>query len=239
MPGRINLERTVPVDRYWSSDQGLTALLASIALLTFVFLPLEASGLISPAWFFLVDVWVAGVLLAGASALGWHRVQRGVLVALLAILMVVLALRLLARGLPATWSEALASGISALVFSVLTGLILARVFQNGPVTRHRIFGAVAIYLLLGLIWAEAYRLLDALSPGSIEGAQLRTGEGSLFPFVYFSLTTLTTAGFGDILPVSLPARSLASLESMTGMLFPAVLIARLVAMSLVNTPKDP
>jgi hypothetical protein len=234
MTERLSLKKTVPVDRYWSTDQGLTALLVSIALLTFVFLPIEASGLIGPRWFFFVDAWIAGVLLAGASSLGWHRVRLGILMVELAIVLVVLGLRIVARGLSSAWSEALSSGVSALVFAAMTALILARVFRDGPTTRHRIFGAVAAYLLLGLIWAEAYRVLDALSPGSIGGIGAKAGPKTLFAFVYFSLTTLTTAGFGDILPVSLPARSLAGLESMTGMLFPAVLIARLVAMSLAN-----
>jgi hypothetical protein len=234
MPRSHALHKVLP-DGYWSSDRGLAALLVSVAMLMFVFLPLEASGLLGRGWMFLMDVWVAGVILAGASALGWRAVQRGVLVLGCAIVLAVLALRLLAHGVPATWTEAVASAVSAVVFALLTALILAQTFREGPTTRYRILGAVAAYLLLGLTWAEAYRFVDVLRPGSLQGLVWQPGGLNLASFVYFSLSTLTTAGYGDIVPVSLPARALANLESLVGQLFPAVLLARLVSLSLLSS----
>jgi hypothetical protein len=232
------LPKLLSVGHYWSSQRGLSALLVSLGLLIFVFLPLETSGLIGPAWMFAVDFWFAGVIVAGASALGWHRVQRGIILLGVLVALAVLGLRLLARGFEGRWFEIVASAVSVLVLSVLVALILAQVFRDGPTARDRLFGGVAAYLLLGLDWAEAYRFVDVLVPGSFHGLTWAPRAHNLSSFVYFSLATLTTAGYGDVVPVSLPARSLANLESLSGQLFPAILIARLVSMSLL-TPRPP
>jgi len=119
---------------------------------------------------------------------------------------------------------------------VLVALILAQAFRAGPTTRHRIFGALAAYPLLGLDWALAYRLVDVRAPGSFHGLAWEPRRHNLSAFTYFSLSTLTTAGYGDIVPLSLPARTLPNMESMLGQLFPAVLLARLVSLSLVRPP---
>lgn len=232
------LPKLLSVGRYWSSQRGLSALLVSLGLLIFVFLPLETSGLIGPAWMFAVDFWFAGVIVAGASALGWHHVQRGIILLGVLVVLAVLGLRLLARGFEGRWFEIVAAAVSVLVLSVLVALILAQVFRDGPTARDRLFGGVAAYLLLGLDWAEAYRFVDVLVPGSFHGLTWAPRAHNLSSFVYFSLATLTTAGYGDIVPLSLPARSLANLESLSGQLFPAILIARLVSMSLL-TPRPP
>jgi hypothetical protein len=230
------LHNPLRVEVYWSSDRGLTALLVSLGLLVFLVLPLESSGLIGWGWMFVVDVWMAVVILAGAAALGWHRLQRGFLVAGAILLLCMLATRLLARGVPARWTEAAASGLSAVVVSLLVALILARVFREGPTNRDRILGAVGAYVLIGLDWALAYRLVDVLSPGSFHGIAWEPRGHNLSGFVYFSIATLTTAGYGDIVPLSLPARTLANMESLTGQLFPAVLLARLVSLSVSRAP---
>ena len=232
------LPTSLPVGRYWSSNSGLTALLVSLVLLIFVFLPLETSGLIGRGWLFAVDVWMAGVVLAGASSLGWHLVRRGIIVLGLLLLLAMLTLRLLARGLEDRWTEAGAAVVSLLVLSVLVALILGQVFKDGPATRDRIFGAVAAYLLLGLTWAETFRLVDILVPDSFHGLKWQPAAHNLSSFVYYSLSTLTTVGYGDIVPLTLPARSLSNLESMVGQLFPAIFIARVVSKSLTS-PRTP
>jgi len=231
-----HLHSPLGVERYWTSDRGLTALLVSLGLLIFVVLPLESSGLIGWGWLVVVDVWMAGVLLAGAAALGWQRLRRGFLALGAALALAMLGLKLLARSVPARWTEGCASAISVVVVSLLVALILARVFQEGPTTRDRIFGAVAAYLLLALDWALAYRLVDIVAPVSFHGLAWAPREHNLSAFVYFSLATLTTAGYGDIVPLSLPARSLANMESLTGQLFPALLLARLVSLPLARRP---
>lgn len=98
--------------------------------------------------------------------------------------------------------------------------------------------SVAAYLLLGLVWTLAYALVAQLNPNAfsfnVSGAPDHNMSG--FNSLYFSFVTLSTVGYGDITPISRVARMLAATEAMTGMLYVAVLIARLV--SLYSSPKS-
>jgi hypothetical protein len=121
----------------------------------------------------------------------------------------------------AAWRE----GAACLTFGVFALVTLTRVFSPGPVTSHRLVGAVVAYLLIGLTWACACELLETLQPAAFHMART---EGSYPPFLYYSFVTLTTVGYGDIMPASSAARALSNLESLVGVLFPAVLIGRLL-----------
>ncbi len=122
-----------------------------------------------------------------------------------------------------------------LAFYVVIGAaLLARAFGPGRVTVHRILGAVSVYVLVAVAWGTAYQLLVVLRPGAIQGG---SGPASLDDAMWLSFVTVTTTGYGDVLPASPLARSLASLEAIVGVLFPAILIARLV--SLVQGPASP
>ena len=134
----------------------------------------------------------------------------------------------------AAWSGA---GTVA-VLGLFCFVVLAQVFRSGPVTRDRILGAVAAYLLFGLTWASAYHLVAMHIPEAFAGAAPKDSE-SWSAWTYFSFVTLTTVGYGDITPVSQPARSLAMLEALTGQLYPAILLARLVSLELLNRPERP
>lgn len=117
-------------------------------------------------------------------------------------------------------------------FALLAAVILIRVFDEGIINVHRIQGAVAAYLLLGLIWAGCYRLVVEIDPRAFS-LPSAADEGTLMArLVYFSFATLTTVGYGDVTAVATAARSLAMLEALTGQLFPAVLIARLVSLEV-------
>jgi len=118
---------------------------------------------------------------------------------------------------------------------LLAAIVLVQVFREGSVTFHRLQGAICVYLLLGLMWGAIYALIYVMHPNAFDFG--RTGEPMTIAaararFVYFSLTTLTTVGYGDITAVLPIARSMAMLEAVTGQLFPAILIARLVSMEL-------
>ncbi len=88
------------------------------------------------------------------------------------------------------------------VFTLLIGMVFVKVFEKGPVTFHRIVGAVAGYMLIGNLWADLFQFLYIHLPGSVQLAS--SDSASVIrpaTFLYFSYTTLTTTGFGDILPV--------------------------------------
>ena len=108
-------------------------------------------------------------------------------------------------------------------------------FAPGPITLHRVIGAVVLYLT---IWhwllPSLYRLLCDIFPGALQGIEVAgTGEMQTFSsLVYFSLVTLTSTGYGDILPIHPVARSLANLESVIGQMYPVTLVAALVTQHL-------
>lgn len=109
---------------------------------------------------------------------------------------------------------------------------LGLLFRDRIVTSYRIIGAINVYLLLALLGALALEVVHALSGASIAGNVVLTGTDEDYPeFIYFSLTALTTAGFGDIHAVNMPAKMMATFLSTLGVLFPAIVIARLVGLA--------
>jgi ion channel len=130
----------------------------------------------------------------------------------------------------------LTAGLVLIAFVVAN--LLRFVLRAPSVNMEVLCASISAYLMLGLLWTVAYWLVDQLTPGAFafntnEGRQSIRG----FTAFYFSFVTLSTVGYGDITPVSKVARMLAAMEAMTGLLYVAVLIARLVA--LYSTPKSP
>jgi len=123
----------------------------------------------------------------------------------------------------------------SLSFGIMAIVMLVQVFRKGPVTHHRIQGAIAVYLLLGLAWAAAYELIDLTHQGAFTGTFGGAKVGT--SWLYYSFVTLTTLGYGDIVPVHPFARSMAVMEALVGQLFPAILIARLVSQEVQQRSK--
>ncbi len=125
------------------------------------------------------------------------------------------------------------SGIWSLAAVLVIALVLlAQVFRSGPVTSYRVQGAIAVYLLFGVGWAHAYHTTELLHPGSFNSTA--GNLNSVVDWAYYSYITLSTVGYGDITPVRPVARALSMGEALTGQLYLAVLIARLVAMEVVT-----
>ena len=106
-------------------------------------------------------------------------------------------------------------------------VILFDIFKIQRVTSDTIRGAICVYLLLGITWAMLHNIVAINIPGSFDGLD---AKNEFYDFTYFSFVTLTTLGYGDIVPLSPPARMLCWLESLSGQLFVAVLIARFVGL---------
>ncbi len=109
--------------------------------------------------------------------------------------------------------------------------VLKYVLRGEDRVVDKIFGALSVYLLFGHSWAFVYIILESLQPGSFAGlAQTGAVEGVGSELIYYSFVTLTTLGYGEITPVSISARNLAAMEAVTGVLYTATLIARLVGL---------
>jgi Ion channel len=127
--------------------------------------------------------------------------------------------------------------LAVLIFMImLTVVTLAKVFSKGPVTTHRVKGAIAVYLLFGMTWALLYCLLDQSLPNAFNlpaGGDIFTPERQE-TLTYFSFITLTTLGYGDITPVHEISRMFVVMEALCGQLYPATLLARLVSLQLMS-----
>ncbi|WP_157199876.1 potassium channel family protein [Methanogenium cariaci] len=130
---------------------------------------------------------------------------------------------------------------SALFFSVIIAIIVHRILTTRHVNRDTIYGAVCVYLLIGLLWASMYATAAEMSATafSYTPAIMPAGEHLTFGnLLYFSFITLTTTGYGDIIPTMRVTQSLAMVEAITGVIFLAVFVSRLVGIVGWNTASE-
>jgi hypothetical protein len=208
-------------------DRSLTLLLIVQLITTFGIVPLTASGLrlanglplLLLSLFMSVTIVMArgtwaigaglGFFVANAALATWRRSHGGFIADILV-------------------------DLSALfTFGVLSGLVGAAVFRPGRVNSHRVRGALVLYLNLGLLFALLHRMVAEFIPGAYthlpDPAQAAAFRATLD---YYSFSTLTSVGYGDIVPVHPIARSLAALEACAGQLLPTLLIGRVVMLAM-------
>jgi len=216
------LERTHTAARR-QQDPALSALLAAQFVLIFVAEPLAFKGLTYPL--IATGIITAGLILL--LVLGCHR--RGAL-----IVVVIGGIRLLTGAVDLLWHTSLteaAEAISAvLALLAVIWAVFGIVFGPGRITAHRVRGAIVLYLTIAILFAWVYMLIAEILPGAFSGLAFRAAHGALSPFLYYSLTSLTTVGFGDITPVDAFARNLTMLEAVVGQLFPAIILARVLTL---------
>ena len=211
---------------FWWGDKGLSALLV-LLLIAFLLAPLLESALGR----LLSALFLSLLLMSGVAAMSdrlFPRLGAGA-VALLGII-----LTWLKHFNPENRPLATGSTLVTLCYLfLLTVVVMRHVYQAGPVTTSRVQGAIAAYILVGLTWAIIYRLLELQLPGSLSIPPIavgRTPHDRETELTYFSFVTLTTLGYGDIVPLHPTARMFAIIEALIGQLFPATLLARLVSL---------
>jgi hypothetical protein len=210
---------------YWLADASFATLLFMLVTAVFILpIVMELSGR---------GVLLFNILLLSVFFSGIFSTRSMRLVALSATLFSVhLALRLIRFG-ENPYSFFVLENVIAIANSLVFIYINLRLlFRDQSVNAYRIVGAINVYLLFALMGALALEIIHAVTGSSIGGNVVLTGTDSDYPhFIYFSLASLTTVGFGDIYAVNVSARMLATFLSMLGMLFPAIVIARLVGLS--------
>ena len=209
----------------WRNDAGLSALLVFLSLLMFVMGPLRAYSLIG-GW--MLDVAIAMFALAGVLTIT-ERPRAAWTGGALAFMAIALAVG--HQQMPSVTAHVVRNVIMEAYLAILAWGMIHQVLRPSPVNRHCIMGSVVAYLLLGLIWAQSYDLVEELAAGSFTPVGSTHGA-EWSGFLYFSLVTLTTVGYGDITAIGPIARSLVTAEAVIGHLFPTILIARLVSQAL-------
>lgn len=148
---------------------------------------------------------------------------------------------LLSYWLPANPGVEMMSVFSTiLLYGYATLILISHLLKAKKVTSEDVFGAASLYLLLGIGWAFCYQLVELISPGAFYINQVNNVDGILnwSDFLYYSFVTITTLGYGEMTPITSPARSLAMMEAVTGVMFVAVMIARIVSLSLTNNSES-
>jgi len=220
-------------DRLWTSDIALTTLLISLLTYIFFLYPLGQVG----SFRLLPTVFFSLILITGAITVSRNRIFRTLVFSWGLLTFILMWVRYL---FPHQTLIFVANCLGLFFLVLLTSLILGQALREGPTTYHRITGAVAAYLFLGVIWSLAYYLVTIWIPGafSIQGSLTPGDRESLqSQLFYFSFVTLTTLGYGDIVAVHPIVRMLVILEGVIGQLFPAILIARLVSLQVQSKQK--
>ncbi|HEB96763.1 MAG TPA: potassium channel protein [Sedimenticola thiotaurini] len=123
--------------------------------------------------------------------------------------------------------------LSLLFLLLSSGIAFRAVFAEGEVDLNRLAGAASLYLLMALVWALLYSLLHSFDPAALSGLPA-PAQAELWDYLYFSFVTLTTLGYGDVLPVSAEARTLAMAEAVVAQFYLTILVAVLVGMLVAN-----
>ncbi len=211
-----------------TEERSLTALLVLLIVEIFITMPSTRAGF---ATGLLAAVVFSLMLLAGLLAMVRHRIIQVVSGVFIVCAIGIRLARVVFDISGLVLWDALLSLLSIVGMVVV---VLWQVYREGPVTGHRVRGAVAAYLLLAVLFAFGYTIMSHLVPGSFQlpAWVSQTGPERTEAFMYFSMVALTTVGFGDITAIHPLARSLVMLEALIGQLYPAILLARLVSLEI-------
>ena len=205
---------------FWIKDKSLTFLLVILVVYLFMIAPFQVDSTFNKILFVIFYY-----LLLTSSMPFLLRKNKNTIAAILFILPFIFLV--IEISYSSVWTQ-VATNLFVVLYCIMLGyFILIRTFEKGKFTIRRVQGAVIVYLLAALIFCLLYHSVFLFS--SVKSFAGLVGSHRS-QFLYFSLCTLTTDGYGDILPLTSLARSLTNMESLIGMLYPAILIARLVSM---------
>jgi hypothetical protein len=214
--------------QFWAQEKSLTILLVILVVQIFIIIPLGEHTLFGKIIFL---VFFAFLLITGIFLFVKKTVWRIILIVILA-LPVLLGSDIFFHS--QSWE--ISNNLAIALYCIFLGaIVLLRTFSKGHFTLHRIQGGILVYLLISLVFAFLYESVYLLQGNaSFKGLSLADRK----EFMYFSLVTLTTVGYGDITPAIVIARSLANLEALIGQLYPAILIAGIVTKVLESKTNE-
>jgi len=216
--------------RDWWSEANLSLFLLLLILLGFVFPSLGVEKNNLPLY---SDIAFSVVLVVGA-VVAWGN--RSLFALTLFVASVAMVVRWTKWWMPTNTMElwSAATGLAAIL--TMAVVLFWRVFRPGPVTWMRVQGAIAAYLCLGFGWAHAYHIVALLDPGAF--STTGSDPSAVSSWVNYSFGMLTTLGYEGIGPVHPVAHTLGTGEAVTGQLYLAVLVARLVSAQVSSAHTD-
>ncbi len=179
----------------------------------------------------LLDIAFSGIFLSTIFAVSPTR-RQGLLVTLLGLSAIIMTWVSYRLPTPVILTTKLTLTVLFLTYAVIR--ILTFIFTARRISRDVIFASIVVYLIIGLIWAIAYQMLEHYMPGSLGLIDGPFGENN-YLYTYYSFVTLTTLGYGDVTPLNDIAGSFAIMEAIIGQLYMTVLVARLVGMHIAHS----
>lgn len=131
-------------------------------------------------------------------------------------------------------SEPILLSIIIIFFIVMTSFCLYFTLQDQTISVTTLFGSLSVYLFIGLVFAYVYLFIELVSPGSFSGLQLENES----QVIYFSFITLTTVGYGEIVPLKPIAQTVTWMEAFTGQTFLAIIIGQLIGRYVADHLKE-
>jgi len=215
---------------FWTNERSLKALLIYLALALFTWMPLSQLEY----GYIITDIFFNLILLSGVYAVAtrWRRQLPLIIMAVLAGLFRILTFFL------EEWYIIFINSMITVAFLVsLASMVIAHIIKDGPVNFYRIEGSLVVYLIIGIVMAFVYDAVELLVPGSFAFTTLTDNytNHSFADFIYFSFVTQTTLGYGDMVPLGPVAKSFVIFQGMTGMLYPVIIIARLITLEVEHS----
>jgi Ion channel len=218
---------------FWTEEKGLTSMFILLCVSNFLIIPFFTREnvliylIVRAFWFIL--------LFTGILTLAENRSLMRKLTIIPILLLIVSLVKLLLDNIILDYIELL---VMLGVFALLIYMVLEKVFEDGSITIHRVIGSILAYMLIGNVWGQVFQFIYIHVPGSLQVPEVYAATGvPSSVFLYFSYTTLTTTGYGDLLPVHSITRTLVIVEQLIGVLYPVVLIGRLVSLVTVTKGK--
>ncbi len=179
----------------------------------------------------LMNAFITAILISGVYAVSKKK-HIPIIAALLALPMVTSIWSSYFVKIPSLVLVGDCFGIAFIAF--LVAVILSFIFGEQEVTSNVIYGAIVVYLLIAIMWAFIFSVLESIHPGSFTVGEDQIEAGRSL-FIYYSFVTITTLGYGDITPITATANSFSFLEAVTGQIYLVVLVARLVGMHIAQS----
>ena len=162
--------------------------------------------------------------------------SRAVFYGLLGLVMVTVGLRLAQGTETMNWVTGIANIVSALLIALVIVCLLVYVLRAARVTHNTVLAAICVYVLLGVLWGFIFLIIHHANADAFD-----LGDGKAHPETqlrYFSMITLTTVGYGDIVPKSPEARAFAALEALFAQIYLAAIVARLVGIEVAHSVSE-
>ncbi|MFB3388331.1 ion channel [Flavobacterium sp. LAR06] len=210
--------------RLWTHEKGLSVMFLLLCIMQFIVVPLFGSY---SRFMVFVNIFWMLFIMAGIISLAKDKKQALLISIIPFLFLMVQWIDFFQTNLIVVFADLF---LSVALMLLLITLVLIKVLEPGPVTQYRIIGSIVVYMLLVNLWCTVYLFIFKHIEGSFQMAVSPFESSSeQANFMYFSYITMTSTGYGEIVPIHPFARSLVQIEVLTGVLYPVILIGRLVS----------